>query len=69
MTASSSDLSTLAKSMEEGAKASFERINNVAAAAEEMSATISSIAENTEQATLITRTAVEQASGTTGNSC
>ena len=50
MAASSGELSTLARGMEEGARTSSERTNSVAAAAEEMSANMSSVAAASEQA-------------------
>lgn len=50
MTASSGELSTLAKGMEEGARVSADRTSSVAAAAEEMSANMNSVAAASEQA-------------------
>lgn len=48
--ASSGELSTLARGMEEGARTSADRTNSVAAAAEEMSANMNSVAAASEQA-------------------
>jgi methyl-accepting chemotaxis protein len=50
MAASSTELSSLARGMEEGANSSSERTNSVAAAAEEMSANMNSVAAASEQA-------------------
>jgi methyl-accepting chemotaxis protein len=67
MAASSGELSTLARGMEEGARTSSERTNSVAAAAEEMSANMSSVAAASEQAATnvnMVATATEEMSAT-----
>ena len=67
MAASSGELSTLAKGMEEGARTSSERTNSVAAAAEEMSANMNSVAAASEQAATnvnMVATATEEMSST-----
>ncbi|MFH2124250.1 MAG: cache domain-containing protein [Pseudomonadota bacterium] len=67
MAASSGELSTLARGMEEGANSSSERTNSVAAAAEEMSANMNSVAAASEQAATnvnMVATATEEMSAT-----